>query len=170
MLTPTEAIFGFTAWLTTRNEITRMSVADDCSSIVPLIIKFCDANHLPERVTDNWPANLIIPKENNVVNFKKRPNNIEVFKITKEVITDMDGLPAWLLDGSLFSKDQKKDNCLFVRLKNGDVKTVYENEYIAKREDGHLFIINDINLHKEYIPYIPKDTYNGCSNSIYYDE
>ena len=57
-----EAIYGFCSWLTTRKEKTIMSMNDDCAPIVDLIEIFCQTNNL-EDVTDDWPDNLIMPKE-----------------------------------------------------------------------------------------------------------
>lgn len=61
-LNPTEAIYGFCAWLTTRAEITTMSHAHDCAVISELVGKFAKENDLPNFSTA-WPDNLKIPNE-----------------------------------------------------------------------------------------------------------
>lgn len=60
ILNPSEAVYGFAAWLTCRNEKTIMSASDDAAPIVELIKQFCKVNHLPE-VSEQWPHNLIHP-------------------------------------------------------------------------------------------------------------
>ena len=59
-LNAAEAVYGFVAWLTTREERTVMSAKDDCAPIAELIKRFCAENNLPE-VSDQWPLNLIHP-------------------------------------------------------------------------------------------------------------
>ena len=59
-LNPSEAIYGFAAWLTSRDEKTVMSASDDAAPIVELIKQFCEVNCLPE-VSKQWPNNLIHP-------------------------------------------------------------------------------------------------------------
>jgi len=61
-MTGSEAIFGFCAWLTTREEKTVMSASDDSGCIAELIKKFCDTNNLTEPRT-TWTELLIHPKE-----------------------------------------------------------------------------------------------------------
>ncbi len=56
-LNPSEAVYGFAAWLTCRNKKTVMS---DAASIVELVKQFCKVNSLPE-VSEQWPNNLIHP-------------------------------------------------------------------------------------------------------------
>ena len=62
ILSPSEAIFGFCAWLTTRKETITFGSSEDCSQIPDLIKEFCDANNL-ERPKNYWERNLIHPKE-----------------------------------------------------------------------------------------------------------
>jgi hypothetical protein len=59
-LNPTEAIYGFVCWLTTRDERTVISANDDVSPIVELLYRFCEANNLP-GVSGQWPENLRVP-------------------------------------------------------------------------------------------------------------
>jgi len=41
-LNPTEAVYGFAAWLTCRNEKTVISASDDAAPICELVKQFCD--------------------------------------------------------------------------------------------------------------------------------
>ncbi len=60
-LSGSEAIFGFCAWLTTRNEQTLMSATDDAAAIPPLITEFCEVNELvPPR--DDYADWLVLPE------------------------------------------------------------------------------------------------------------
>ena len=59
-LNASEAVYGFAAWLTTREEKTTMSAANDSGVVAELVGQFCKVNSLPE-VTENWPHNLIHP-------------------------------------------------------------------------------------------------------------
>ena len=61
-LTGSEAVFGFCAWLTTREEKTTMSSKDDAAPIVELIKTFCDENKLPNP-RENYTDYLTIPRE-----------------------------------------------------------------------------------------------------------
>ena len=53
VLTAAEAIFGFCAWLTTREKRTVMSCRDDAAPIVELISRFCAANNFSD-VRDDY--------------------------------------------------------------------------------------------------------------------
>ncbi len=57
-LNPSEAVYGFAAWLICRNEKTVLSASDDVAPIVELVKQFCEVNSLPE-VSEQWPNNLI---------------------------------------------------------------------------------------------------------------
>ena len=60
ILTASEAVFGFAAWLTTRDEETKMGSSNDCAPIADLVKQFCEENELtPPR--DGWENNLIHP-------------------------------------------------------------------------------------------------------------
>lgn len=60
-LNPTEAVYGFAAWLTCRKEKTIMSASDDSAIIADLVKQFCEVNNLPE-VSEHWPQYLIHPE------------------------------------------------------------------------------------------------------------
>jgi len=60
ILNSSEAVYGFAAWLTTRDQKTVMSASDDSAPIVELVKTFCKVNNLPD-VSEQWPDNLIHP-------------------------------------------------------------------------------------------------------------
>lgn len=60
ILNPSEAVYGFAAWLTTRDKQTVMSASDDAAIIANLVKQFCEVNHLP-AVSKDWPQHLIHP-------------------------------------------------------------------------------------------------------------
>lgn len=59
-LSASEALFGFVAWLTTREETTEMSSRHDCAGLPDLVVQFCETNNLEEPGGD-FPANLTHP-------------------------------------------------------------------------------------------------------------
>lgn len=61
-LSPSEAIFGFVGWLTSRPTKTVMSSSDDCAPIVELVGKFIETNKLDEP-RENWEENLKTPPQ-----------------------------------------------------------------------------------------------------------
>ena len=60
MLNSSEAVYGFAAWLTCREEKTIMGAPEDVAPIVELVKLFYETNNLP-AVSDNWPEELIHP-------------------------------------------------------------------------------------------------------------
>jgi len=56
-VSPSEAVYAFAAWLTTRDERTVMSATDDSAPIAALIKVFCDAQGW-EPPTDRFPTNV----------------------------------------------------------------------------------------------------------------
>lgn len=62
IMTASEALFGFCAWLTTREEKTVMSSGDNCGGIADLVKEFCEVNNLPEP-RENWTDYLTHPKK-----------------------------------------------------------------------------------------------------------
>ena len=60
ILNPSEAVYGFGAWLTTRDQKTVMSATDDSAPIAEFVKTFCEVNNLPD-VSEEWPKNLIHP-------------------------------------------------------------------------------------------------------------
>tara|TARA_R110002096_G_scaffold384121_1_gene578071 strand:+ start:273 stop:674 length:402 start_codon:yes stop_codon:yes gene_type:complete len=57
-----EAIFGFMAWLTSRDEITpELGASRDAGVAAQLIEEFCNTNNLSEP-KENWTDNLTHPK------------------------------------------------------------------------------------------------------------
>ena len=60
ILNPSEAVYGFAAWRTCREEKTVMSSGDDAAVIADLVAQFCKVNNLP-AISEHWPSNLIHP-------------------------------------------------------------------------------------------------------------
>ena len=60
MLSGSEALYGFVAWLTAREELTVMSMRHDAAIIVDLIAEFCKTNNLPDP-RDGWEKDLVHP-------------------------------------------------------------------------------------------------------------
>lgn len=56
-LNPSEAVYGFAAWLTTRDEVTTMSARHDSGVIADLVKEFCAVQGLPP-ISHRWPGNL----------------------------------------------------------------------------------------------------------------
>ncbi len=61
-LTASEALFGFTAWLTTRSEPVTFSAKHDASVVAELVRQFCDTNNFAEP-RDCWTDSLKHPKK-----------------------------------------------------------------------------------------------------------
>ena len=59
-MTASEAVYGFAAWLTGRDEKTVMSSTADAAPIAKLVGQFCKENRL-EDPRDGWENNLIHP-------------------------------------------------------------------------------------------------------------
>lgn len=62
MLSPSEAIYGFAGWLTSRREVTTMSASHDAAGIAELVDEFVKRNALPEP-RENWHKELIQPTQ-----------------------------------------------------------------------------------------------------------
>jgi len=59
-LNPSEAVYGFAAWLTCRDEKIVMSASDNAAPIADLVQRFCEKNNLPD-VSEHWTDNLTFP-------------------------------------------------------------------------------------------------------------
>lgn len=59
-LTASEAVYGFAAWLTCREEKTIMGSTCDAAPIAKLVDVFCKENNLKDP-RDGWQNNLIHP-------------------------------------------------------------------------------------------------------------
>ena len=57
-LNPSEAVCGFAAWLTTRDEVTTMSARHSSGPIADLVKEFCEVQGLP-AISKSWPGNLV---------------------------------------------------------------------------------------------------------------
>ena len=65
-LSPSEALYGFAAWLTTRDEAVTFSSKHDASVAADLVDEFCKVNNLSAPDPD-WATNLIHPSGEVVV-------------------------------------------------------------------------------------------------------
>jgi len=61
-LTASEALFGFAAWLTCREEKIVFSSHDNAVVIADLVMKFCEVNSLQEP-REGWGKDLTHPSE-----------------------------------------------------------------------------------------------------------
>ena len=59
-LNQAECIFGFAAWLTTRDEVTKFGGSEECSTAADRVKEFIMINDLGD-VSDDWPNNLLFP-------------------------------------------------------------------------------------------------------------
>jgi len=59
-LSPSEAVFGFAAWLTTRKKPITLSAKHNAAEVAQLVGKFCDTNNL-EDPKDHWEKSLKHP-------------------------------------------------------------------------------------------------------------
>jgi hypothetical protein len=60
VMSGSEAIYGFCAWLTGRSEVTEMGADKDCAIIAELAGRFCEHNGLPDP-RDGWEKRLTMP-------------------------------------------------------------------------------------------------------------
>lgn len=56
-LSPSEALYGFMGWLTTREEKITLGSSENCSDVPPLIDQFCKAQGL-DSPREDWHKNL----------------------------------------------------------------------------------------------------------------
>ncbi len=61
-VTPSEAVYGFAAWLTTRDDAVTFGSTSNCAPIVELVARYCEANGF-EAVSERYPENLTYPVE-----------------------------------------------------------------------------------------------------------
>lgn len=61
-LSPSEAVFGFAAWLTCRDTQIKFSAKDDAAPAAEVASKFCKTNKL-KTPRDRWEKALTHPKE-----------------------------------------------------------------------------------------------------------
>jgi len=100
-LSPSEALYGFIAWLTTRKEILTLGSSKDCAPFPPLIAKFCEVNGL-EEPRPGWDLALKHVEEDDNGEFK------EAFKV--------------------FAKGLRKDSELF-RSYKANIAMAFYDEY-----------------------------------------
>jgi hypothetical protein len=56
-----EALFGFAAWLSTRDKVTKLGAKEECGCLAEMVTEFIRVNSLPE-VRERWTDNLEFPK------------------------------------------------------------------------------------------------------------
>ena len=61
-LLPSEALFGFASWLTTRDEKVVASAKHDAGQMADLVKEFCKANNLPEP-REGWAKRFVFPEK-----------------------------------------------------------------------------------------------------------
>jgi hypothetical protein len=59
-MTPTEAIYGFAAWLTCHPEGITVGASHEAGVVAQRCKEWCEANNLPD-VTDAYPKNIVHP-------------------------------------------------------------------------------------------------------------
>ena len=64
-LSSSEAIYGFAAWLTCRDEVVVFSARNDAAIVADLVDEFCKVNKLPEP-REGWHNRLIHPPNKRV--------------------------------------------------------------------------------------------------------
>lgn len=62
-ITPSEALYGFVAWLTTRKTPTTFGGSSDCAEASRLLTEWCEANKLESPRDEVFPKNLVCPTE-----------------------------------------------------------------------------------------------------------
>jgi hypothetical protein len=60
---PSEAVFGFISWLTTRPGTLKIGEKHSCSELLDLICDWCDVNYLIPPREKNYPNNIAFPIE-----------------------------------------------------------------------------------------------------------
>lgn len=61
-VTASEAVYGFSAWLTTREKAITIGALHESTTLIELAKKWIDENNLPE-VTLNYPDNIKHPQD-----------------------------------------------------------------------------------------------------------
>jgi hypothetical protein len=83
-MSPTDALFGFCAWLTTREETTVMGGNMECGHVPQLLEAFMEANQLPD-VSGDFPDSFAMPKT-------ERPTDIVSVKMTRRLAESLGGV------------------------------------------------------------------------------
>ena len=63
---PSETLYGFMAWLTTRPETLMVGAGHDAAPVPPLLDEFCKANNLPDVRAGIYPDNFTMPSRETV--------------------------------------------------------------------------------------------------------
>lgn len=69
---PSEALWGFAGWITTRKEVVVASRKHDCSDIVRLVEEFCEAQGYEPPREGIYPNNLIPMIEKSVKKLSRK--------------------------------------------------------------------------------------------------
>ena len=85
-LSASEALYGFAGWLTSRQERTVMSSADDAAPIADLVKEFCKVNSLGEP-REGW-ANRFVHPDGKITSGKRKSMTWIPPLLTKTVVTD----------------------------------------------------------------------------------
>jgi hypothetical protein len=59
-LSPSEALFAFGGWLSSKEEVITIGATSDCAVLAEKINEFCEANDLEEPRQD-WENNIVYP-------------------------------------------------------------------------------------------------------------
>ena len=60
-MTASESVYGFAAWLTTRDEAVTLGAKHDAAIAAELVKEWCDTNGLPEPRDGVYPDNIVMP-------------------------------------------------------------------------------------------------------------
>ena len=86
-ITPTDALFGFMGWLTSREEPVTLSSRHDAAIAADLVVEFCKDRDLDENCSEHYPDNINCPpatiKKEEAMRKKKLFKNI-VFYIAQQ--------------------------------------------------------------------------------------
>lgn len=76
MLSPSEALYGFMGWLTSRHEPVTFSAGDDAAMAADLVHAFCTENGLPEPSV-GWEKQLNMPLSNQRIGYSKQGSEVK---------------------------------------------------------------------------------------------
>ena len=64
-MTASESVYGFAAWLTTRDEAVMLGAKHDASIAAELVVEWCAVNGLPGPRDGVYPDNITMPGHTN---------------------------------------------------------------------------------------------------------
>lgn len=62
-MSASEAVFGFAAWLTCRDETVQLGATEDASPVAELADKWCKTNKLLPPRSEIYPDNIVHPND-----------------------------------------------------------------------------------------------------------